>query len=154
MGKVLDSKKTFEKAKVYKQSRVAYLFYYLITFSFLFLAVFIKWNNIFRIGCFVIFILFSLYFEIHIIRNHLIVDDKKVEIRIGFFHILTKSVPLAMVSDIRVKQNLFQRIFHYGVLELNTGGGEFYELKMEKLRNPVKVKEDIEERLHKLQIKK
>ena len=84
------------------------------------------------------------------IRNTLLVDDKKVEFRRGFFHITTKSVPLQMISDLRVRQNFIQGLLHYGTLEINTGGGEFYELVMEKLHNPLKVKEDIEERLHKL----
>jgi len=163
MGKVLSSDEHKEKerhelrkhlgpVKVYKQSRLAYWFYYLITFGFLFLAFFVEWNRVFRIGCFILFFLFLLYFEIHIIKNHLLIDDKKVEIRIGFFHITTKSVPLQMITDMRIKQNFLQGLLHFGTLEINTGGGEHYELSMEKLRNPLKVKEAIEERLHKLHL--
>lgn len=152
MGEVLDKPVIAHEGevRVYKQSRISYLFYYLITFGFLFLALFVKWNRIFRIGCFILFFLFLLYFEILIRRNQLVVDNKKAVIRVGIFNILTKSVPLHMISDMRIKQNFLQRILRYGTLEINTGGGEFYELKIEKLRHPVKVQENIEERLHRL----
>ncbi len=154
MAEVLDKKEVYISTKTYKQSRIAYLFYYLITFAFLFLAFYVKWNQIFNIGCFVLFFLFLFYFEILISVNQLIVDDKKVEMRTGFLKHICKSVPLYMISDMHVKQTLLQSIFHYGTLELNTGGGEHYELSMHKLRNPIKVKEDIENRLHKVQFVK
>lgn len=67
----------------------------------------------------------------------------------GLLSVESKSVLLRSISDIRVNQNFIQSILGYGTLELNIGGGE-YELKMEKLKSPVKVREDIEERLHKL----
>ena len=56
MGEVLDKPVIAHEGevRVYKQSRISYLFYYLITFGFLFLALFVKWNRIFRIGCFIL----------------------------------------------------------------------------------------------------
>ena len=140
MDEFLDLPEKSGGVKVYKQSRLAYLFYYLIIFSFLFFAFYFKSNNFFSLIFIALFFLFLFYFELHLIRNTLLVDDKKVEFRRGFFHITTKSVPLQMISDLRVRQNFIQGLLHYGTLEINTGGGEFYELVMEKLHNPLKVR--------------
>ena len=150
MDQILNKNIITGKIKIYKQSRMAYFFYYLITFFFLFLAFFVKWNVIFRNGCFVLFFLFLLYFEILISVNHLVVDDVKIELRRGFFNITRKSVPLNMITDFKVRQNFLQSILGYGTLELNTGGGEFYELSMKRLRNPTKILRDIENRIGRL----
>ncbi len=150
MDQVLDKNIGEGRVKIYKQSRMAYFFYYMITFFFLFLAFFVKWNDIFRNGCFLLFFLFLLYFEILISVNHMAVDDEKVELRKGFFNITRKSVPLNMITDFKVRQNFFQSILGYGTLELNTGGGEFYELTMRRLRNPTKILKDIQSRLSRL----
>ena len=72
MGEVLKKeKKIFDAKKIYKQSRIAYLGYYLIALGILFLGLYFDWGKGFRITCIVIFAVIVLFLEIVLILANL-----------------------------------------------------------------------------------
>jgi len=76
--------------------------------------------------------------------THFVVTNKRVLIREGVFGERSKSVAFPNLTTVRVHQSLRGRLFKYGYIHLHTQTGGHADLHFHYLKNPVKVKKEIE----------
>ena len=64
------------------------------------------------------------------------ITNKRIIYDFTFFSRKVSSVVYRKITDVHFTQNLFQRIFQIGDIQINTAGGESIEVKVKGIKNP------------------
>jgi len=75
--------------------------------------------------------------EIHRLGNHYTITDNSVVHRKGYFNIISKTMEFGAISDSDVIQNIWQRIFLYGTVEIHMYSRESREV-IKNINKPFK----------------
>jgi hypothetical protein len=75
--------------------------------------------------------------EIHKIGNSYEINANSVVHRKGYFSIISKTIEFGAISDADIKQNLWQRIFNFGHVEIHRYS-EFNKTIIKDINNPAK----------------
>jgi membrane protein YdbS with pleckstrin-like domain len=73
---------------------------------------------------------------------HFILTDRRVVLSTGILNKHTMSIPLEQLNDIRSSQNMWERVFRYGDVEMETAG-EFGQQPFTNISDPLEVKKQI-----------
>jgi uncharacterized membrane protein YdbT with pleckstrin-like domain len=129
-----------------RQTRRARIFWYLLIIGILAGAYFLSgWP---RIGAIALAALILIIVEITRIVNAVIIDDAKLTLSSGLLNVHTITVYYSEITDIKISQNLWERILNYGKIYVNTSGRTEYELVERNIPRPHKVRELIEQIRH------
>ncbi|MAG02777.1 hypothetical protein CMI42_05550 [Candidatus Pacearchaeota archaeon] len=102
-----------------RPSRKVYIPYYLMVIFLLGVIIYVKYTErqlndtafwlvvIFSVGAIILT-------EIHRLGNSYEINERSVLHRNGYFTIVTKRTEFGSISDVDIKQNLWQRLFSYG----------------------------------------
>lgn len=126
-----------------RQVRRARIFWYLIIIALFAGAYFV--SGWLRIGAIALAALMLIIFEIIRRVNALIIDDTKVVLSSGLLSVHTTAVYYSEITDIKISQNLWERILNYGKIYVNTPGHSEYELVERNIPSPHKIRELIEQ---------
>ena len=88
--------------------------------------------------------------EIKIRMYKVVIEKTKIRLNKGILSRENSSASFDKITDFRVYQSLFQHLFGYGTIFVNTAAGDQYELFIEKIRNPHAVQEFLTELEHEL----
>ena len=129
-----------------RQVRRARIFWYLIIIALFAGAYFV--SGWLRIGVIALAALMLIIFEIIRRVNALIIDDTKVVLSSGLLNVHTTAVYYSEITDIKISQNLWERILNYGKIYVSTSGHSEYELVEYNIPSPHKIRELIEQVRH------
>ena len=76
--------------------------------------------------------------------THFVVTNKRVLIREGIMGERTKSVSFPNLTTVKAHQSIRGKIFNYGYLHVHTHTGGHADLVFHYIKNPIKVKKEIE----------
>ncbi len=138
--------------KVVKRSRRGLLFTYVLVILFFYLAYyswFVKGRSktldLFGSLFFLIGIFIWIYGEVKINYKKLIISNKRAVLQEGIFQRHSTTIKYSSITEVVAKQSLMQRLLNYGDLSIRTSGAKKdYELSIEKVPRPFKVKEVLE----------
>ena len=117
-----------------RQPRRARILWYFLPLLFVVSSIFIGgWIRIIFISLAVIILIVV---EISRLVYVLIIDPNKISLRSGLINIDTASLYYNTITDIKISQNLWERLFRFGKLYVNTPGRSEYEIMHEKTPNP------------------
>lgn len=85
--------------------------------------------------------------EILIRRYVLILEQNQIIMKKGFTTIQTRTTRYSDVIHVSIYQNIFQRLFGYGRLEIDTSGTSEVEIVMPYICKPTKIERLIREKL-------
>ena len=82
--------------------------------------------------------------------TNLIITNKRVIIREGVIGEHSKSVTFDNLTTVKVNQSIRGRIFNYGYMHLHTQTGGHSDITFHYLKNPIKIKKEIEKGMYHL----
>lgn len=80
--------------------------------------------------------------------NAIHIDSKKITLCTGLFSAHTTTVYYQEITDIKISQNVWERLIDTGTIYVNTPGHGEYELMEKKLPNPHRLRNFIEDLKH------
>jgi uncharacterized membrane protein YdbT with pleckstrin-like domain len=131
---------------IIRQTRRARIFWYLLGIAILAAAYFV--SGWLRTGAIALGVLVLIILEITRKVNALIIDDSKVTLSSGLLNVHTTAVYYSEITDIKISQNLWERILNYGKIYINTPGHGEYELVERNLPSPHDIRDFIEQIRH------
>lgn len=86
------------------------------------------------------------YAELMRVRTHILFDDSKISVVHGILNRNIHAIYLENVSDISVRQHLWQRFLGYGIIILRSNSGT-ENLVFPPMKNPRKIVSELEARI-------
>jgi len=80
------------------------------------------------------------------LATSLVITDRRVTLRQGLLSKDTNDVLIADIRNVKVRQNLFQRIFGVGTVAVSTSGQSDMEIEVHGVPAPERIKAIIDER--------
>ncbi|MFH1849959.1 MAG: PH domain-containing protein [archaeon] len=79
--------------------------------------------------------------EIRVRQKKLVIGRHNATLLMGiFFRKRSIALQYAGITEVTMKQNLFERILNYGDISIHTSGGKLHDITMESVGNPAKIK--------------
>lgn len=114
--------------------------FYLVAFILLVVAMAIDFR-IFLLACvLLLLVLVSTYFSVS-----LIITEQRITLKKGLLSRSTNDLYHTNISNIRISQNLIERILDVGTIEIATAATSGYEITVEGIPDPRKIKNLIEQ---------
>ena len=95
----------------------------------------------FGIGLVVLFV-----WWLRCLATSLVITDRRVTLRRGLLSKDTNDVLIADIRNVKVRQNLLQRIFGVGTVAVSTSGQSDMEIEVHGVRAPERIKAIIDDR--------
>lgn len=150
--RMAEQEKPEKVIKTVKKSRRAMLLTYILIVVFFYFA-FYSWFirersrtlDIFASLFFLVGVFILVYGEFKISYKKLIISNKRAVLQEGIFHRHSTTIRYSGITEVTAKQSFSQRLLGYGDLGIMTSGSKKdYELSIDKVPNPQKVKELLE----------
>ena len=126
-----------------RQTRRARIFWYLVIIALLAGAYFA--SGLLRTCAIALAALILIIAEIARRVNALVIDEARVTLSSGLFNVHTTAVYYSEITDIKISQNVWERILNYGKIYVNTPGHGEYELVERNIPSPHKARDLIEQ---------
>lgn len=136
------------KKEKYRLSRWRFTLGYLVFFVMVFFAIWFFDSGTDTLSYFLtgLAVVLLIFLEVMIRSELLTLDDDHLTYREGILSTKTKKIPFRAVLDTNVHQNVWQRLFHYGTLDIDTGGTADIEVVAKSITKPFHAQRVIQER--------
>jgi membrane protein YdbS with pleckstrin-like domain len=101
-----------------------------------------KWDILAWLGFFFVVLVWLVYPILKWVFTRFVLTDRRLIFSSGILSKKSKMIPLDQVNDITGSQNLWERIFHYGDVVIESAG-EFGQERFTNITDPVRVRTEI-----------
>lgn len=136
-----------------RPARIGYLFQYILVFLFFFAGIFFLYNRaVTTLGALKVLnttlatvafgfaIILGIKIEWSILSRRYGITSERVMHSRGILYEKFHSAKYGFITDTALNQSFWDKIVNTGTLDINTAGGDDYEISFKKIKDPFKVK--------------